>query len=324
VLLPPPRRRGGLLVIPGRAAPAPAPAAAPATGGVLTAVLLMLAATLLFSLMHASIRHVTAEVHPLEAAFFRNLFGLLVLLPWIARFGLAPLRTGRVSMHVLRTAFNLVAMLAFFQALTLAPLAQVTALGFTAPVFAALLAIPVLGEKVGPRRWSAIAIGFLGTLVILRPGFGEIGLGPLLTLLSSLAWACALMVIKLLGRTESSITIIGYMNLLLTPASLVPALFVWTWPGPEALLWLIWIGVIGTIGQYLMTESLRMGETAVVMPIDFCKLIWIAAIAYLAFGEVPDLSTWIGGAVIFASTLYITYRERQVGKPATPTPTTAT
>jgi drug/metabolite transporter (DMT)-like permease len=287
--------------------------AAPADGA-LRGVLYMLASTLLFSLMHASVRHVSGHLHAFQIAFFRNLFGTLVLLPWLLRFGLEPFRTGRFGLHMLRVAFNLVAMMCFFYALTIAPLAQVTALSFTAPIFATLLAIPILGETVRLRRWAAILLGFAGTLIILRPGVAEIGLGPLVTLVSSLAWACALMTIKTLGRTEQSITIIAYMTFLMTPLSLIPALFVWQWPSGEELLWLVWIGVIGTLGQWLMTESLRQADTAVVMPFDFFKLVWVSLIAYLAFREVPDLSTWLGGAVIFASTFYIAYREQQLAK----------
>jgi drug/metabolite transporter (DMT)-like permease len=206
-------------------------------------------------------------------------------------------------------------MLSFFYALAITPLAEVTALGFTAPIFATLLAALVLGEVVQIRRWAAVVIGFLGTLLILRPGFAEVGFGPLLVLFSSLAWACALMVIKSLSRTESSITIITYMALLLAPASLVPALFVWVWPSPEQLAWLALIGLIGGGAQYLMTESLAGADASVVMPVDFTKLIWVASIAYLVFGEVPDLFTWLGGAMIFASTVYIAYREQHTSEP---------
>jgi len=280
---------------------------------VVRGVLTMLAATLLFSAMHGSIRHVAnLGVHPFEIAFFRNLFSLLFVLPWLIRFGLEPLRTSRFKMHALRTVFNVVAMLCFFYAIAITPLAQVTALNFTAPIFATVLAIIVLGETVRLRRWSAIVIGFAGTFVILRPGFEAVTLGQALALASSLSWAFALVIIKMMSRTESSITIIAYMALLMIPLSFVPAVFVWSWPSIEQLLWMLAIGLLGGGAQYLMTESLRLADTSVVMPIDFFKLIWVAALAYVAFGEVPDVWTWIGGAVIFASTFYIAYRERQV------------
>jgi drug/metabolite transporter (DMT)-like permease len=299
--------------------PPPSPllasSAAARAGGdnALRGILLMFISTFFFAAMHASIRHVAAGLHPFEIAFFRNVFALLVILPWFVRYGLEPLRTTRFGLHILRTAFNIMAMLSFFYALTITPLAEVTALGFTAPIFATMLAVLILGEVVRLRRWSAIAVGFVGVLIIVRPGLETIGLGQLLTLFSSLAWACALMTIKTLGRSEPSITIIAYMSLLMIPLSLVPALLVWQTPDMWQLAWLALIGLLGGTGQFCMTEALRQADTAVVMPLDFCKLLWVTALAYLAFGEVPDRYTWLGGAVIFASTLYIAYRERARG-----------
>jgi drug/metabolite transporter (DMT)-like permease len=271
---------------------------------------LMFVSTFFFAAMHASIRYLSATVHPFEIALFRNVFGLMVVLPWFYRYGIAPLRTQRFGLHALRAVFNIMAMLSFFYALSITPLSEVTALGFTAPIFATVLAALILGEVVRARRWSAIAIGFLGTLIILRPGFEAIGLGQMLVLFSSMIWACALLVIKTLGRTDSSATIIAYMALLMIPLSLVPALLVWRWPDPLEWAWLIAIGVLGGIAQFCMTEALRQADTAVVMPFDFFKLVWVTVIAWLAFAEHLDLYTWIGGAVIFASTLYIAYRER--------------
>jgi len=287
----------------------PAPVA---TGNALRGVLLMFVSTFFFASMHASIRHLSATIHPFEIAFFRSLFALVVVLPWFARLGLAPLRTQRFGLHAARAVFNVFAMLAFFFALSIAPLSEVTALGFTAPIFASLLAALVLREAVRLRRWTAIAAGFAGVLIILRPGFEQVGLGQLLVLFSSMVWACALLVIKTLSRTDSSVTITSYMALLMGPLILVPAAFVWQWPDGAQLLWLILIGVLGGTGQLCVAEALHQADTTLVMPFDFCKLIWITVIAYLAFGEVPGRFTWLGGAVVFASVLYITYRERRL------------
>jgi drug/metabolite transporter (DMT)-like permease len=298
-------------VLTSRAGGAPAGLASPALRG----IALMFVSTFFFAAMHGSIRYVSATIHPFEIALFRNVFALAVVLPWFWRYGIAPLRTQRFGLHALRALFNIMAMLSFFYALSITPLSEVTALGFTAPIFATLLAALILREVVRARRWTAIAVGFLGTLIILRPGFAAIGLGELLVLFSSLIWACALLVIKSLGRTDSSATIITYMALLMIPLSLVPALFVWRSPEPLEWAWLIGIGLLGGIGQFCMTEALRQADTAVVMPFDFFKLVWVTLIAWLAFAEDPDLYTWIGGAVIFASALYIAYRERAAPSP---------
>jgi drug/metabolite transporter (DMT)-like permease len=254
-------------------------------------------------------------MHPFEIGFFRNLFGLLVVLPWFIRFGWRPLRTQRLRLHGLRAAINAASMLAFFFALSIAPLTQVTALGFTAPIIATLLAIFLFRERVGVRRWCGIIIGFLGTVVVLRPGFDAIGLGAVLTIMAAIGWAFVLLVIKSLGRTESSVTITTYMSLLMAPIALVPALFVWQWPNPSQWLWLVLVGTSGNAGQLLMVWALKQAETNVVMPFDFFKLVWVSMIAYFAFAEVPDLFTWLGGTMIFSGAAYIAYRERRLGSP---------
>ena len=292
--------------------PAP-PAKRPRLGpGARRGVLLMFVSTIGFSAMHAGIRHLSAELHPFEIGFFRNVFGLLVVLPFFLRHGLGTLRTGRIALHGVRAAVNVFAMLTFFYALSVTPLSQASALAFSAPIFATVLAALVLGEVVRVRRWAAIAFGFAGTLVLIRPGFAEVGLGSILVLLSSMAWAVALLTIKALSRTEPSVTIVTYMMLLMTPLSLVPALLVWQWPDGMQWLWLMAMAVLGTGGQWLMTQALKEADTAVVMPFDFFKLIWASILGYAFFAEIPDQFTWLGGAMIFASALYITLREARL------------
>ena len=269
----------------------------------------MLMATVMFSCMHGMIRHVSAELHPFEIAFFRNMFGLALLAPLLFRYGIAPLRTTKLKLHLLRGLFNITSMLCFFYALSIAPLTDVAAMTFASPIFATALAVFVFGEKVGIRRWTAILVGFVGTLVVLRPGFEGVALGPLLALIASLIWGVALLTIKVLARTESSLTITAYMMILLTPLSLIPAVFFWQWPTVEQYLWLLFTAALGTSGHLFLNQALKEAETNVVMPVDFVRLIWVSIIGFYAFGEVPDLFTWIGGAIIFSSALYIAYRE---------------
>ncbi|MBC8337607.1 MAG: DMT family transporter [Alphaproteobacteria bacterium] len=270
----------------------------------------MLVCGVFMSGMHASIRHVSAEVHPFEIAFFRLLFGLLPLAPWFIKLGWSPLKTNRLGLLTLRGALNVLCMLAFFYSLSITPLAEVTALVFTAPIFATILAMLVFGERAGVLRWGAIVVGFLGAMVVVRPGFQEIGQGQILALFAAVVWGVCMVLIKSLGRTETSLTITVYMSLVMAPLSLIPALWVWQWPTVEQFAWLAMIGILGGIGQMAMAEALKVGETHVVMPIDFTRLIWISVIAYLAFAEVPGLYTWIGGAMIFAATAFIAWRER--------------
>jgi len=282
---------------------------APTPADNLKGILWMLVFTLAMGTMHGCIRHVSAGLHPFEIAFFRNLFGLIVVVPWLVRLGLKPLRTARLGLLTLRGVLNVVSMLAFFVALAITPLAEVTALSFSAPIFATLLAMAVFGERAGIRRWTAIVVGFVGTLVILRPGYVEVGLGAMLTVFSALLWGVCMVIIKSLGRTESAVTITLYMSLVMAPLSLLAALFVWQWPTWEQLAWLVGIGILGGAGQLAMAEALRVAETHVIMPVDFVKLIWVSGIAYVWFAEVPDAVTLVGGAMIFGSTAFIAWRE---------------
>jgi drug/metabolite transporter (DMT)-like permease len=280
------------------------------SAGNLRGLMWMLLSGILISGMHGSIRYVSTSIHPFEIAFFRLLFGLLPLLPWLARLGWAPLKTNRFGLLALRGALNVFCMLAFFYSLSIAPLVEVTTLAFSAPIFATIAAMIIYKEKIGLRRWVAIAIGFLGVLVVLRPGFQEISEGQILALSAAVGWSACMVMIKSLGRTETSLTITLYMSLVMAPLALIPALWFWEWPTEDQLIWLMAIGVLGGAGQMAMAEALKVGDTHVVMPVEFTRLIWISVIAYVVFAELPGLYTWIGGGIIFLATAFIAWRER--------------
>lgn len=259
--------------------------------------------------MHASVKTVSSDLPGVEIAFFRAFFGFLLLLPLLVTLGTKILATQRAKLHALRGVLNGLSMLVFFTGVTMTPLAQLTALSFSAPIFATLLAMLFLGEKVGPRRWSAILIGFAGTLVILRPGMVPIELGPMLILGSAMVWAITLMVIKILTRTESSVTITFHASMWLTVICAPVAASVWVWPSAENLLWLVAIAAMGTLGQTSMNQSLKIAKASTVLPVEFSKLIWAAMLGFLLFAEVPDMYTWMGAFLIFGSTTYIGLRE---------------
>ena len=277
----------------------------------LTGILWMLVSTLCLAGMHTIIHHVSNTVHPFVTVFFRLLFALFVVIPFFVRAGPSPLRTGRLWMLTLRGVLNFAAMLCFFTALSLSPLADVTALSFTAPLFATLLAVLILKERIGWRRVMAIVIGFIGTLIVLRPGFVEIGLGYGLVLTAAVFWAACVIIIKDLGRTESAATITTYMSLVMAPLALIPALFVWSWPSLTDFGWLVALGLLGGCGQLAVSQALRKADTHVVMPFDFVRLIWVSLTGFIFFAEVPDIFVWVGGAVIMSSTAYITWREHR-------------
>ncbi len=277
------------------------------------ATLLMVAATILVSFMHAAIRHLSAWHHPFEIAFFRSFFGLLVFLPFVAGQGFAILRTERLPLHLARGAVQTVAMLMFFTSLSLLPLAQVSGLSFTSPLFVSVIAVLWLGERLRLRRTAALLIGFAGTLLIIRPGAVTIEVGSLLVLASSALWAFAVIMVKTLSRTDSSATIVIYMNLLLTPLALVPALFVWQWPTGGEYLWFLGLGVLATSAHLAMTQAFKYADASALMPYDFTRLLWTSLLGFVIFAEVPSLWTIAGGAVIFGSAAYIAYREARIG-----------
>ena len=206
--------------------------------------------------MHVCIRLVSEGMHPFEIAFFRNIFALLVLIPWFWKLGLAPLKTKRFGLLFTRGAVNTVCMLAYFTAISIGQLVEVAALSFTAPIYAILIGMVVFGEKVGFFRWCAIISGFIGVLIIIRPGFEEVGYAQILVPSSAFGWAICMVMVKELGRTESAITITAYMSLVMAPLSLGPAIYYWVWPTWEQLGWLLVLGGLGGAGQLALVQAL--------------------------------------------------------------------
>ena len=275
----------------------------------------MVLATLLLTSMTIIVRYISDDLHPFQIAFCRNLFGLIMLTPLLLRYGLDPLKTKRIGFMAARGVFNAVAMLTYFLALGLLPLSEVSALNFTVPLFVGILAVLFLGERLGPRRIASLAIGFSGALIILRPGLAIIDVGAFYALLSAATWAVAVIIIKHLSRTDSSVTITMYGLFFLAIFTLPPALFVWKWPTGNQYLWLATLALAGTAGQLLFAQSLKEADATLVMPFDFTKLIWASLFGFLVFSEIPTVWTIGGGVVIFASASYLTYREGREARP---------
>ena len=268
-----------------------------------------------FAAAHAGVRELSDEVHPFATAFYRNAFGILFLLPWLLKNNFAVLKTKHLKLHTIRGILNSGFMLGFFFALSLIPIAEATALNFTAPLFASLLAVIVLREFVGWRRWVALFIGFASTLIILQPGAEIISFGAILVLFASLSWAGSMIALKKLSNTESSLTSTIYLVVVLTPVT-----FIFGFPyinvlNLEQIVWLIEVAITSTMAQYFLSESLKNGDASAVAPYDFSRLIWAAIFGYILFGEVPNIWVWLGGTLIFASVAYISYREAK-NKPA--------
>jgi drug/metabolite transporter (DMT)-like permease len=284
----------------------------------------MTAASMAFAVMIILIRVLTETFDPLQVVFFRCAFGLIAMLPWLIGHGVGALRTQWLGLNAIRAGSGIVSMALWMTGLSLIPLAQATALSFTAPIFASVLAVIFLGEVMRLRRWSATVLGLVGTLIIVRPGFESFQPVGLLVLASALIGSTSTIMVKVMARTDSTGTIVIYMVLFMTPQSLLPALLVWQMPGLVDLGWAALLGIAGTLGHVCLTRALAAADATLVIPFDYLRLPAVAAIAFLAFAEVPSVWTWIGGAVIAASSLYMTLREARLRREADPVPASAT
>lgn len=272
----------------------------------------MLGATLCGTVSSISVRYVSTALHPFEIAFFGSLFGSLVMGPLLLRRRMRGMKSRRPGLLALRGALNVIDILLLFSAYSLAPLAKVIALNFSAPLLATVLAVVVLGETIRLRRILALVTGFLGALLILRPGFGGLELGAVLALLAAATAGLAAIVVKVLARTESSATIALYTFVFTLPFTLVAALPVWTTPSLEQLALLVVVGVFSILIHFCLAQAYKEAELTAVLPLGFMRLIWVALFAYLLFGEVPDVWTWAGGTIIFLSTTYTALRESRL------------
>ncbi len=275
----------------------------------------MVLSCFLFSLMPVILRKVSAELHPFVVIFWRNAFSLMFLAPWLLRGGVANLRTRRIGLHMVRATSGLAALITWITALTLMPMAEVTALGFTAPLFVTVGAALFLREAVGLRRWLAVAVGFGGAMIILRPGIDAVSLPALIALGAAAFMATSFLLVKKLSSTETPMTIVFYMGLFMLPISAVLAAFQWKMPSPELWPWLVGVGLVATLVQMTMAKAFSVADVTAIMPFDFTKLIFTASLGFVIFAEVPGIWTWVGGAVIFSATVYTARREARRADP---------
>ncbi|TCS64774.1 DMT family transporter [Varunaivibrio sulfuroxidans] len=272
----------------------------------------MIAACVCLGVLNVAVRYISQELHPFQIAFFRNAMQLLIMLPWVLSRGVGVLRTKRLRGHFLRSLSGLAAMLSWFSALALMPVAEATAITFTAPLFATMGAALFLGESVGRRRWGATAVGFVGAMIILRPGVGSFDGAHMLAIMAAVFISASGLIIKSMSRTDAPNVIAAYMGMFMTILSLPFALFVWRTPSAHALGWAAVIGILATSAQLCLNRAFRVADASAVVPFDFVRLPAAALVAYIAFGEAPDMWTWVGAGVIFTSGVYIARREARL------------
>lgn len=278
----------------------------------------MLASAVTFTVMTMLIKYLGDEYPPMLQTFYRQAFGLVVMLPLIIGNPRAAFRTTRPGILLFRSLAGTVGMILAFYAYQKLPLAEANALSFTRTLWLVPLAAFVLKERVGPRRIAATLVGFMGALLMLQPVMsGELGLPAGAALVSALLVATTVAGMKIMTRDHTTVTLMAWSATLGFILAIPPALFVWRWPSIIDLVLLAAMGVLGTITQACYIRGMAEGEAAVMAPVDYTRLVFAVALGYALFGDVPDARTMAGAAVVIASTVYITFRESRLGVPKT-------
>jgi drug/metabolite transporter (DMT)-like permease len=272
-------------------------------------------AVLSFAIMAGAIKLAADRgVSTLELIFYRNFFSLPVILAWLALGpGFGMVRTKRPRAHLSRAVIGLISMFLNFQALVMLPLAEATTIGFAAPLFATILSALVLGEQVGRHRWAAVAVGFVGVIVVMQPGNAAMPLpGLIVALLAALGVATVVITIRQIGATEHPATTVFWFNIASLAALSLPMPFFASMHSPAIWAMLVVIGLTGGLMQILMTSSLSRAPVAVLAPFDYFQLLWASIIGWLLWSRAPSPSTLAGGLLIAASGIYTGWREHRL------------
>ena len=280
------------------------------------AALLMLGSTVFFGLMAVAIKLASETLHTFEIAFFRNFFGVIAALPLLLRHGPSLLKTTQLPRYFIRCLIGVMSMFCGFWAIGNLPLAQAVSLSYSTPLFVTIAAVWFLHERVRARRWAAVVTGFIGVLVIVRPGSASFTGGSMVALSAAVLSGIVAIQIKQLSATEPADRIVLWTTMLWVPMSLGPALFVWQWPQGITWLWVASAGLLGTGGHMLWTRALKLGDVSALTPISFMQLPLVAVFGFVLFGEALDRWTVLGAGIIFAANAYIAHREAQLARRA--------
>jgi drug/metabolite transporter (DMT)-like permease len=286
--------------------------------GNLRGILWMAATGVLFVAVTGIVRHLGTDMSPVQAAFIRYLFGLILMIPVFVRMGSLMREPSILGLHAVRGVIHGIGVMLWFFAMARIPIAEVTALGFTAPIFTTVGAALFLGERLRLYRIGAVLIGFGGALVVLQPGFQAINIGSIAQLTAAPLFACSFLIAKRLTNVESSTAIVAYLSIFVTLTLLPPAIYHWREPTYVELAWLLATAICATAGHYTLTQAFRSADITVTQPIQFLQLVWATILGLLVFGEEPEIWTWVGGGMIVASATFIAHRESRRRKEAEP------
>ncbi len=275
----------------------------------LRGALWMIGAGACFAVGNSLLRYLTGVLPSYEVAFLQYGLALLILLPWALVRGLASIRTGRPWFQALRVAAAATGVVFITLGFQKLPVVEVVALTFASPLFAVVGAALVLKERVGWQRWAATALGFVGVLVILRPGLEAFRPAGIYPLAAAFFFAVSSLMVKRLAVTETPDSIVFYLLVLMTPMLLVPAIPVWQAPTVDLLPFLLALGLSAAAAQFALTHAFASADASFLGPFDFARLPFSALVAYFAFGETPDRYAWIGAGLILSAALYLAQQE---------------
>jgi len=278
------------------------------------AILLTASASFFAVLMEGLIRAAQYDSNVYTIGFLRFFFGFIIIFPYLLKNNFVNYKTKNLKFYLLRGLFNIPVMILGFGALIYVPLEQFKAMNFLSPILVVLLSFLIFREKIYNYRILALVIGFIGTLIIIRPGIVQFNVGTVMVLVSLVFWSFIIILSKFVSKDDSPITMVTYQYTLMTIFALPLALFFWDTPSLTSIIY-VFIGAIsGTILHLCLGLAYKYADLSVTQPIWFTGLIFGSGIGYFSFNEIPDLWTWIGGIVVFSSVLLITYRERNNAK----------
>ncbi|MGB1860406.1 MAG: DMT family transporter [Arenicellales bacterium] len=287
----------------------PGDSSAAGLSGNLRGIAWMLLTGMLFVGVTVAVRYLGTNMNPVQAAFIRYCFGIVLILPLLSRAGIMSLDRDRLGFHALRGLVHGGGVILWFLAMSRIPISEVTALGFTTPIFVTLGAAVFLSERLKPYRVAAVVLGFIGALLILRPGLRVIDIGALAQLGAAPLFACSYLMAKSATRREASSMIVVLLSVFCTLTLALPALLVWRTPTLDELLLLGLTALLATSGHYCMTRALEAAEVSAVQPFTFLQLVWATILGLILFDETPDVWIWIGGAVIVGSATWMAQQE---------------
>ena len=268
----------------------------------------------IFTSTGVMIRLLSEQIESVQTAFFRAILSVIMLLPLMMTGRVKPWLSQRIKGHFWRTFMGTTSMVLGFYAISMLPLADATAIAFSQPLFSVVVAVLIAKEKVGWRRWTATAVGFIGVLVMVRPGEGSLQAGALVALANAATVALSILLVKRLSNSETPLMILTQFAIFSTILLLPPALWVWRWP--DAWGWVLAVGVAlsATVGQYFWVQAFKAGEMSAVAPFEYLRLPFAVFVGWLIWDEIPVIWTYVGAAIVIASALYIAHREHQLAK----------